>query len=43
MRFERDDEVYLLGMPERIALVADLFEIPPYQTQTQAYDGDLSS
>ena len=43
MRFERDDEVYLLGMPERIALVADLFEIPPYQTQTQVYDGDLSS
>ncbi len=42
-RFECDDEVYLLGMPERIALVADLFEIPPYQTQTQVYDGDLSS
>ena len=42
MRFECDDEVYLLGMPERIALVADLFEIPPYQTQTQVYERDVS-
>ncbi len=41
MRFECNDEAYLLGMPEKIALVADLFEIPPYQTQTQVYDGDL--
>ena len=38
MRFECDDEVYLLGMPERIAMVADLFEIPPYQTPPQAHE-----
>ena len=41
MRFVCDDEVYLLGMPERIALVADLFEIPPYQTPTQAQGEDF--
>ena len=38
MQFECDDEVYLLGMPERIAMVADLFEIPPYQTPPQAHE-----
>ena len=41
LRFEREDEVYLLGMPERIVLVADLFEIPPYQTQTQIHEERL--
>ena len=38
LQFECDDEVYLLGMPERIAMVADLFEIPPYHTPPQAHE-----
>ena len=38
MQLECEDDVYLLGMPERIAMVADLFEIPPYQTPPQASD-----
>ena len=40
LRIECDDEVYLLGNPEKIAQVADLFDNPesPDQTQTDAKD-----
>ena len=41
MQLECEDDVYLLGMPERIAMVADLFEIPPYQTPPQAHERDI--
>ena len=41
MQLECEDDVYLLGMPERIAMVADLFEIPPYQTPPQAHERDV--
>ena len=36
LRIEFDDEVYLLGNPEKIAQVADLFDNPEGQNPTQA-------
>ena len=36
LRIEFDDEVYLLGNPEKIAQVADLFDNPENQNPTQA-------
>ena len=35
LRIEFDDEVYLLGNPEKIAQVADLFDNPESQDRTQ--------
>jgi Trk K+ transport system NAD-binding subunit len=35
LRIEFDDEVYLLGNPEKIAQVADLFDNPESQNPTQ--------
>ena len=42
LRIEFDDEVYLLGNPEKIAQVADLFDNPENQNPTQADAGAVS-
>jgi CPA2 family monovalent cation:H+ antiporter-2 len=42
LRIEFDDEVYLLGSPEKIAQVADLFDNPESQNPTQTDTEDVS-
>ncbi len=42
LRIEFDDEVYLLGTPEKIAQVADLFDNPESQEPTQTDAEDFS-
>ena len=42
LRIEFDDEVYLLGNPEKIAQIADLFDNPESQNPTQTDAKDFS-
>ena len=42
LRIEFDDEVYLLGNPEKIAQVADLFDNPESQNPMQAHEEGFS-
>jgi CPA2 family monovalent cation:H+ antiporter-2 len=42
MRIEIDDEVYLLGLPEKIAQIADLFDFPDSQNSVRSEDFSLN-
>lgn len=42
MRFKVDDEVYLLGLPDKIAQVADFFDLPDSQNPVHSEDSSLN-
>ena len=42
MRIKVDDEVYLLGLPEKIAQVADFFDLPDSQNPVHSEDSSLN-
>lgn len=42
MRIKVDDEVYLLGLPEKIAQVADFFDLPDSQNPAHSEDSSLN-
>lgn len=42
MRFKVDDEVYLLGLPDKIAQVADFFDLPDSQNPAHSKDSSLN-